>query len=462
MHVHLAAVIQGDLNLIVAFLITDFRIGHPAFAYIVQGCGAGPFQRITGNWLIQSFAGIVILKAEELTSQISRRLSDHSVIYLLAPDGSVWDRLGQPDEFSRQPPVLGFSTVTDGDDSWRVYSEPVTGPDGAVTAWLQVAQEMEAVEEMTESWQAQMVLGLPLALLLAGFVGFFLAWRALAPIDRITRTAQTLNASDLSHHRLDYEGPADEVGRLAATFDAMLDRLQLAFERERRFTGDAAHELRTPLTALKGQIGVTLSRPRAPEAYTETLESMEQQVDRLIRLSNDLLFMARLDQGRWQLQRDPVELADLLGAVIDQVNPLVEAKQITLHHALGPECQVQGDMELLIRLFLNLLHNAVKYTPPGGRVTVTAQAADRDVLISVHDTGPGIAPEHLPHLFDRFYRAEADRSRGSEDNGQDGAGLGLAIAYEIARVHDGNLTVESIVGEGSTFRVRLPQANTAF
>ena len=268
---------------------------------------------------VASENGRLVFQDNQVTVRISRRLSDHAVIYLLGPDGVLWDWLGEPEEFSLQPPLPGLATMDNGGDRWRVYTEAVTTPGGAA-GWLQVAQEMDPIEDTLAGFLTQIILGLPFALLLAGVGGFFLAWRALRPIDQVTRTAQEMTASDLSH-RIHYTGPADEVGRLAATFDAMLDRLQAAFERERRFTGDAAHELRTPLTALKGQIGVTLSRPRSPEAYTATLQDMERQVDRLIRLSNDMLLMTRLEQGQQRLQRDRIELDDFLKAVINQVAP---------------------------------------------------------------------------------------------------------------------------------------------
>jgi signal transduction histidine kinase len=289
--------------------------------------------------------------------------------------------------------------------------------------------------------------------------GFFLASRALQPIDRITQTAQAISASDLDR-RIHYKGPADEVGRLAQTFDTMLNRLQTAFVRERRFTSDAAHELRTPLAALKGRIGVTLSRPRQPAVYRETLQEMEQQVDRLIRLSNDLLFMTQLEQAQIRPQQERIMMADLVGAVVDQVRPLAEAKSITLEQNIYSGLMLQGDLDLLIRLHLNLLDNAIKYTPTGGRVMVQAKQDGSQAIISIRDTGPGIPAEHVPQLFERFYRVESDRARWRRDNGhengENGAGLGLSIAYEIARTHGGNLTVQSDVGRGTTFFVQLP------
>lgn len=388
-----------------------------------------------------------------------RQLNDDFVIYLRAADGTIVDSLSNENELPSFPPaaIAGSDTVIVESDPWRVYNQDVTVGDQG--GRLQVGQELEPVLLTLASLQAQIAIGLPLALLLASLGGFWLASRALRPIDHITQTARTISASDLGQ-RIHYQGPADEVGRLAQTFDNMLDRLQAAFVRERRFTGDAAHELRTPLAALKGRIGVTLSRPRQPAIYQETLKEMEQQVDRLIRLSSDLLFMARLDQAQFRPQTEKIELTDLIAAVSDQVSPLAEAKAITLAENIPAGLTLYGDLDPLIRLYLNLLDNAVKYTPNGGRVTIQAEKLETKVIVSVSDSGPGIAAEHLPHLFERFYRVEGDRSRGWRENGQGGAGLGLAIAYEIARAHDGNLTIQSEIGRGTTFTVQLPHTHS--
>jgi signal transduction histidine kinase len=201
-----------------------------------------------------------------------------------------------------------------------------------------------------------------------------------------------------------------------------------------------------------------LGQPRRPADYQETLREMEEQVDRLIRLSNDLLFIARLDGGQLQRPMESIELGDFMGAVVDQMQPLAAAKSVALVEELPAGLTLRGDIDLLIRLYLNLLDNAIKFTPPGGQVTVRGEEQNGRVLVSIHDTGPGIPAEHLPHLFERFYRVEDGRMR-DRDNGQGGAGLGLAIAYEIARFHGGVLTVQSEPGRGTTITAQLPQGN---
>ncbi|MDQ4078209.1 MAG: ATP-binding protein [Chloroflexota bacterium] len=371
---------------------------------------------------------------------------------LLTPDGDgVWDGLGA---YSRVPrlrePRQGYNNREGADDEWRVLMQPVLNSDQLV-GWLEVAHSLETVEETLEALRELLLLALPFILLLAGGVGFFLADRALRPIDDVTHTARQISASDLSQ-RLHYAGPADEVGRLAHTFDEMLDRLEAAWLQERRFTADAAHELRTPLTVLKGQIEVTRARSRSTAEYELTLDQLEEQVERLIRLASDLLFLARFDQVRRREVWEAIDLSRLLASLADQIAPLLASKQIHLATDVAPHLFIYGESDLLIRLFLNLLQNAHKYTPEGEQVTLAARHVGETVQVTVADTGVGIPAEALPHLFERFYRVQDDRSRATG-----GAGLGLAIAQEIAQAHGGAITVESELGEGTTFVVTLPR-----
>jgi len=388
----------------------------------------------------------------ENSQAVANRLSQEGLaVRLVAYDGTVWDGFGNYTLLPIQMPVVpGYSTLREGETLWRIYSQQIEMPVGVAVGWLQTAQSLESVQEALSSFRTQLLLGLPLVAVLAMLGGLFLAGRALRPIGRITRTAQAISGSDLSQ-RIRYSGPGDELGQMAAAFDRMLDRLQAAFRRERQFTADASHELRTPLTSLKGRIGVALNRERAPEEYRSTLRDLEREVDRLVRLSSDLLLLARLEQGHFHRQPEQLDLSGLLDAVLDEVRSMAQAKNITLVEEISRGLSIQGDPDHLIRLFLNLLDNACKYTPSGGRVDVRAAGTVRGVVVTISDTGPGIPPEHIPHLFERFYRVESGRSR---DTG--GAGLGLAIAYEIAHWHGGDLEAQSQVGQGTTFTVHLP------
>jgi heavy metal sensor kinase len=369
---------------------------------------------------------------------------------LTSADGTVLDGWGEYEAIPSWASVSrGYVTLSGEKTNWRLYSQPIETEQGTIL-WLQVAQSLARVQQTLDSLRTQLMLGVPLVMILAGLGGIFLAGRALRPINQITRTAQSISGSDLKK-RINYHGAFDEVGRLAKMFDEMLDRLSAAFGRERQFTSDAAHELRTPLTVLKGQIGVTLSRVRNSEEYERILHGLEEQVDRLIRLTTDLLFLSRLEHGRLPWQPETIEFSDLLAGIVEQVQPLAESKGLNLTKEIPPGLSLRGAPDHLIRLFLNLLDNAISYTQPGGQITVRAEGEDTGLHVSISDTGPGIPPEHLTHLFDRFHRVEAARSRATG-----GAGLGLAIAYEIAQWHGGRLEVRSELGRGTTFTVHLP------
>jgi heavy metal sensor kinase len=278
----------------------------------------------------------------------------------------------------------------------------------------------------------------------------FLAGRALSPIDAVTRTARKISAEDLSQ-RLNMRLPEDEVGRLARTFDEMIARLDEAFKRQRQFTADASHELRTPLTAIKGQTEVALQREREPEDYQEVLRAVNGQVDRMIRLVASLLTLARADAREIPVNREPVDLGTTVKDAVDQIRPAAADKSISVDVHADGGVRVNADQDLMLQLMLNLLDNAVKYTPVGGTIEVSWRGNGDHADLSVSDTGPGIAAEHLPHIFDRFYRADKARSRAGG-----GAGLGLSICRWIVEAHGGSISAASTPGQGSTFSVRLP------
>jgi heavy metal sensor kinase len=259
-----------------------------------------------------------------------------------------------------------------------------------------------------------------------------------------------MGAEDLSG-RIEVDGPDDEVGRLARTFNEMIGRLDDAFQRQRQFTADASHELRTPLTAIKGQTEVALQRDRDSDAYKEVLRTVNTEVDRMIRLVGSLLTLARADARRIPLSREAIDLGDIVGDAVDQIRPAAAEKALAIDLAPGEEVRLIADQDLLLQLVLNVLDNAVKYTPAGGSIRVSCQRDGSTAEVAVADTGPGIAPEDLPHIFDRFYRADKSRRQGDS-----GAGLGLSICRWIAESHGGTIEAQSSPGQGATFIVRLP------
>jgi len=368
---------------------------------------------------------------------------------LITPTGQVIDGFGRYQDVPiRVPKTGGYMTIATEGIDWRLISQPVIRS-GRTIGWFQVAQSLEPLEDIAQELPTELLLNLPLILIVTVLGGLFLSNRALSPIREITHTAQAISATDLNQ-RIHYQGASDEIGQLAITFDQMLDRLQGAFDREQRFTADAAHELRTPLTVMKGRLEVTLSRLRSQEEYDQTLQKLEQEVDRLIRLTNGLLLLAKIDQGQLPFAFQTVNLSDLLEVIIEQIQPLADAKDITVVTDLAPELWVKADPDHLTSSFLNLLDNAVKYTPNAGVVQLCSKIQSREIQIDVSNTGAGISAEDLPYLFERFYRVDSARS-------QTGAGLGLAIVQEMIRRHGGTIQASSQSGI-TTFTVKLPLA----
>jgi heavy metal sensor kinase len=300
---------------------------------------------------------------------------------------------------------------------------------------------------------ASLALLLPLVVALAIAGGLFLAGRALDPIDRITRTAARIGAERDLRRRVGLPHTGDEVGRLAATFDAMLEQLERAFERERQFTADVAHELRTPLAALISQADVALSRRRSAEAYRQALEAIQRDSTRLAQLVEQMLQVARADAGQQPLVFERLDLGQLAVEVVRSLEPLAAERGVCLETAAGEAVWVRGDQVQLAQALTDLVDNGIRYVQTGGQVYVAVRGVVGVAEVRVADTGPGITAEHLPRLFDRFYRADASRAHQGG-----GAGLGLAICRWIIEAHGGQIAVQSELGRGTTFTVHLPLA----
>ena len=378
-------------------------------------------------------------------------LNDAGVeIYLRSQDGTVKERFGETLVLAAEEGVNpGFKTISTPSGRWRTYTQEISTRNGRPPGWLTVARSLQPVDSTLSSLFQRHLLKVPFLLCMVGLGGLFLANRALKPIGQIAQMTRQVRISGDLTQRIHYQGTADdELARLATMFDEMLDSLQVNFEQQKRFTADASHELRTPLTTLKGRLQVTLNQSRSNENYVETLQAIEHEVDRLIRLSTDLLLLSRLEQNHQAVDFELVDLSDFVVAIAAQIKPLAELKQLEFVAHIVPDLRVLGSPDHLIRLFLNLLDNAVKYTPDQGRVVLEAGVRNGVVVVSVADNGIGILPEHLPHLFERFYRVDKSRSRS-----MGGTGLGLAIAQEIVYRHHGTISVDSRPGEGTTLTV---------
>jgi heavy metal sensor kinase len=344
-----------------------------------------------------------------------------------------------------QPGV--FTTFTDSatKHSVRVYTTQAI-EDDHVVGTIQVAQNLNYIRQTLNQLLTTLLIAGPLLVVLAGVGGYFLAERALAPINKITEMARHISAKDLSA-RLNLSPTDDEAGRLASTFDSMLNRLDEAFQRERRFTADASHELRTPLAAMQTILSSTLTRQRTPAKYEQVLADLGEETERLHTLVNGLLHLTRSDATQ-PVVKEPVDLSILLADVTDSLRFLAEDKGLELKANIADDLVLTGDSDALIRLFVNLLENAIKYTEQGQIAVIANPQSNGTLEVTVSDTGAGIATPHLPHIFNRFYRVDESRTTS-------GTGLGLAIALGVAQAHGGTIQAESEIGKGTVFTVKL-------
>ena len=347
-----------------------------------------------------------------------------------------------------EPTVESVSLATG--EPARLLTMPIVRG-GRVVDLVQVAMSLRRTRQTLVRYVETLLVLVPLGVVLSAAGGWLLARRALRPVDRMSQSALRISAEDLSR-RLERRGTQDEIDRLADTLNAMLARLEAAFGEMQRFTADAAHELRTPLTALRGGIEIALRAERPPDEYRRVLASSIEEVDQLIRLAEDLLLLSRSTVGLTGA-RHPVDLEPLCLEALELGVRLAKGKGVTVSMGATSPAIVQGDAGALRRALLNLVDNAVKYTPSGGSVVISLDRSRGSVALVVEDTGIGIDPADAKRIFEPFVRLDAGRSR---DTG--GSGLGLAIARSIALAHGGTLEVESRPGGGSRFTIHLPAA----
>ena len=304
-----------------------------------------------------------------------------------------------------------------------------------------------------EFWEMVTVLGigLPLTVILVALTGYLVAARALKPVDSMAQRAAQITAEQLSE-RLHIENPNDELGKLGVAFNATLARLELSFDQLRRFTADASHELRTPLTAIQSVGEVSLKMPGDVSYYRDKIGSMLEETNRLTQLVDSLLTMARADSGRVQLHRAEVNLFDLAEETVGLLEVLSEEKQQSILIDGERSISVTADRTILRQALVNLLHNAVKYSPEHGDIRLRIRTTEEDAVVEVEDSGPGIAAEHRTRIFERFYRVDKSRTRAAG-----GAGLGLSIAQWAVSAHGGTIEVQCESRSGSIFRISLPK-----
>jgi len=353
-----------------------------------------------------------------------------------------------------------------GNTPLRIITFPVS-ENNHVTKIVQIASSLEGVEDALSTLFLILIITVPLALMVASLGGQFLAHKALKPVDNITQTARIITSQNLNQ-RITPPKVKDEISRLIETFNEMISRLDQSFRQIKQFSSDASHELKTPLTILKGEVEVTLRKERPPEEYQLTLKSNLEEINRMSQIVEDLLLLSRADTGEVRLSKEDINLTDILNEVVTQMGRLAMSKGLSLSTSNHyQDIHIFGDALRIRELFINLIENGIKYTEQGGSIHITLQKenatpvrsqSDREQLekgefakVVISDTGIGIAKGDQERIFSRFFRVDKARSRE-----QGGSGLGLSICKWIVEAHQGEIVVESELGKGSSFIVKLP------
>jgi heavy metal sensor kinase len=385
----------------------------------------------------------------------------NELVMIYDADGKLIQRLGPNVQFSGIERVVAQalfgksdyeSLSTSSGPDVRLYAAPFN-VDSKTRVAIVVGRLPNDIISMLAVFRQVVLYASLVVLALTGFGGMFLAERTLKPVERITDIARGIGESDLSR-RIDVESE-DELGRLAETLNGMIARLEEAFQKQRRFVADASHELRTPLAVIQAESSLVLEKKRPEGEYRTSLELVSQEVAYMSDIVSKLLLLARSDAGSEPVDLKYVNVADLMTELAQDADALAQEKGVLFK--LGPmdSLTVRGDRIKLRQLFLNILDNAIRYTPEGGTVSSSLAGKEGRAIATFTDTGIGIPEEHLPLIFDRFYRVDKARTYA-----EGGTGLGLAIATSIAKMHGGEILVESRTGEGTTVRVVLPLADT--
>jgi heavy metal sensor kinase len=436
-------------GLLLGFAVLVYALtAHALYEQVDQGLLSGYRQLARDERLVTA--------TEARLSYWISELKEHNNIFCVVygPEGRVRVRTEELSTAS----IPAAPQAPAGEPRLRDVTVPVLGRQRALEARMQRGEQdltvlllasLEGVDHELGMLLPALLTAVPGALAFSGCLAYLLARQALRPVEQLRRSTCEITADRLDR-RLPVTNPGDELGRLAQTINEMIERLERSFAEIRRFTADASHELRTPLTAIRTEAEVALAQAVLP-AEQHLLGSILEECERLTRLTDQLLTLSREDARLAPPVREPVDLAALVGGVVEIMRPLAEAGGIQLGVECGGRVTVHGDEGRLRQVFFNLLDNATKYTPSGGQVDVRVEQRGQEAIATVRDTGAGIPAEHLPHVFDRFYRVDRARSRE-----QGGTGLGLSISRSIVTAHGGRIELESAPGKGTTCTVRLP------
>jgi heavy metal sensor kinase len=315
---------------------------------------------------------------------------------------------------------------------------------------LQVGQAMESYSRFLDAFKGIFITTMTFLIVLAAGVGWFMARRAVSGVEAVTRTAQKISEGTLDE-RVPVKARGDEIDQLATTFNQMVNRIQTLLTEIKEMSDNIAHDLKSPITRIRGIAEVTLSTGKSLNEYENMAASTIEECDRLLDMINTMLMISKAESGVDRLSREEIDVDGLVREACELFGPIAEDKGVTLSYDVPNKSHLIGDHRMIQRMLSNLLDNAIKYTASRGAVSVSVSEDERDVVITVKDTGVGISPSDLPRIFERFYRCDQSRS-------EPGIGLGLSLARAIARAHGGDITVMSTPNQGSTFMITLPRA----
>jgi len=397
--------------------------------------------------------------AEKAFQEVGRNYDEDDVLIYANVRNIVWrspQRLLRVADFRSIPDVrIAIDRAFGGHEQHtsfgdiRVIAAPIPGSQFVFVSTESLAGRRGALLRLRNAF----TIVIPLALVIAAIGGYFLAARSLAPVAQMTDAASRIEAENLSE-RIAVRNPSDELGRLGAVLNALLERLERAFQQQKQLLADTSHELRTPVTIIRSETDVTLSRERSPEEYRRALDSIRNEAAHLTSLIDAVLLLARADARQLRIAREPLNLGDVVRETAHSLRTIAERRGIDLKCFIDGPMPMEGDTGLIRRMLLNLLDNAIKFTESGGRVRLDAHRAGPHYVIKVTDSGAGISREAQEHIFDRFFRA--DSARGRDRDTTSGAGLGLAIARWIAHAHGGDLRLVQSTSSGSIFEATLP------
>jgi two-component system, OmpR family, sensor kinase len=350
-----------------------------------------------------------------------------------------------PNTVNATEPIFSYNTINGA--PFRVFTCPIILEGNMVFGTVQVAASLQTVRKSIDRLLLIMITGGVASLSFALVMGMMISRMALRPVQSVTQAAASIADTENLRTRLKWDGPQDEIGDMTTVFNHMLERLEHLFSVQQRFVADVSHELRTPLTAIRGNVDII----KRYGMDNESLEAIESEVARMSRMVNDLLLLARADYGDLKVDLFPVDLDTVISEVYREAKVLAQDRPIQVKIEDFQPVRINGNSDRLKQLFLNLISNALKFTPDGGKISISLVEHEDLALIEIRDTGVGIPPEALEHIFDRFYQVDTARTHTGG-----GAGLGLAIAKWIVEAHSGSIRAQSAVGKGTLFTITIP------